>query len=270
MKKVTYIIPVNNAELKAKEYFRKAVESLKTTMGNNEYDLIIAGENNVSDILSEIAKEYVNPDNITVMSDIKDSDVFKVINQAVNLVTTEYFSVLEFDDAFMPKAYDNFITYSNYETEPSVYMPITILSDAKKDGQPVGLVNEIAWASSFAEEYGYLDQDALQTYPDFNVTGAFINTEDFISIGRLKPSFNLVAWYEMLMRMVFNEKSVYVIPKIGYVHTVGRDGSLMETIAHSDDNKLIPKLVELAPSESQYREERELDLTNKEEEKTEA
>ena len=85
----------------------------------------------------------------------------------------------------------------------------------------------IAWSASFANEIGFIDLDCLDTYMDFNVTGSFIKTEDFISIGGLKPSLKIAAWYEFLLRACHNSLKVFVVPKVGYSHTLSREGSYM-------------------------------------------
>ena len=63
---------------------------------------------------------------------------------------------------------------------------------------------------------------------DFIVSGAFINTEDFRTVGGLKPSMKIAAWYEFLLRCCYKNKGVYVVPKLGYLHNVDTNGSYSE------------------------------------------
>lgn len=274
MEKVTYIVPIYKTDDESVEYLKKSLNSLVLMMGSEEYNVIFAGTDEVIAKLKSVISDCVNDDKVSYTNGYKstndETDALSVINYAINLVTSEYFCVLEFDDEFMPTAYKNFLKYSEAEPDASVYMNINILLDAKNDFNAIGFTNEIVWASSFADEYGYVDKEGLEAYADFNVTGAFINTEDFISVGRLKPSFGIVSWYEFLLRLTFNDKKVYVIPKIGYKHTVGRKDSLMETIANNKElSAKVPKLIELAKTECEYREERELDLENNDKSNTE-
>jgi hypothetical protein len=60
--------------------------------------------------------------------------------------------------------------------------------------------------------------------------------------------------------MVFNEKGVYVLPKITYIHSVGVQGSLMERVAKSGNDEKVQKLIELARTECEYKDERELEI----------
>lgn len=274
MEKVTYIVPLYKTDDESVEYLKKSLNSLVLMMGSEEYNVLFAGTDDIIGELKPVISGCVDENKVSYTSGYKttndERDAFSVINYATNLVTTEYFCVLEFDDEFMPTSYKNFLKYSEAEPEASVYMNINILLDAKNNLNAIGFTNEIVWASSFAEEYGYVDKEGLEAYADFNVTGSFINTEDFISVGRLKPSFGLVAWYEFLLRLTSNDKKVYVIPKIGYKHTVGRKDSFMEIVANNKElSAKVPKLVELAKTECEYRDERELDFENNNQSNTE-
>lgn len=275
MEKVTYIVPIYKTDDASVEYLKKALNSLTLMMGSNDYAVVFAGGDETIEKLKDVISDSIKPDKVSYTHGYKPSngeqDALTVVNYAINFVTSEYFCVLEFDDEFLPNTYNNFLKYSEAEPDSSVYMSINILSDAKNEHSAIGLTNEIVWASSFAEEYGYVDKEGLEAYADFNVTGAFINTEDFISVGRLKPSFGIAAWYEFLLRLAFNEKKVYVMPKIGYKHTVGREDSFMEIFATDKElSAKVPKLIALAKTECEYKEERELSFENNENDNTEA
>ena len=96
----------------------------------------------------------------------------------------------------------------------------------------------------------------LDVYMDFNVTGAIINTEDFNEIGGLKKSLKLASWYEFLMRLCYNGKKIYTIPKIGYDHMINRDDSLMKDY----QNNITPEegtwLIKTAKQEYFFKEDR--------------
>ena len=89
-------------------------------------------------------------------------------------------------------------------------------------------INEIAWTNSFSSEIGFLDFDCLQDYPSFNLTGGIFNTKDFNTIGGFDSSIKVAFNYEYLLRLTKKELKVYVVPKEGYVHCVGRKGSLTD------------------------------------------
>ena len=79
------------------------------------------------------------------------------------------------------------------------------------------LSNELAWSAGFNDELklGELTLDFLEKFIDIAMSGAYINTEDFISVGKFKTSLKIVAWYEFLLRSAYKSKKVFVVPKVG-------------------------------------------------------
>ena len=112
----------------------------------------------------------------------------------------------------------------NDTEETFAFFPLTEVIDINMG--PVGFANEAVWASSFSEEIGYYDLQCLEDYLDFNTSGAIFKTDDFITLGLLKPSMKLSFWYEFLLRAAYKGKRMFVIPKIGYHHFIGRTESL--------------------------------------------
>ena len=256
MEKITIIVPIHEYNDTVAEYLKKALESV-TLLKNNEYvTMSFVGP---KEVLSNV-KKLVKSAKFKIESNYyenENTEFFTQINTAVKFCLTKYFSILEFDDTFYDYWFSEFEKYVNDGNDASVYMPIVELYDT--EGNFGGFANEIAWATSFsAEEIGYLDLECLKSFVDFNVTGSIINTEDFISVGGLKPSLKIAAWYEFLMRVANNKKDIYVIPKAGYRHLVGRDNSYMklsgEKIALDEGQWLIKK----AQEEYEYNEEREI------------
>ena len=127
----------------------------------------------------------------------------------------------------------------------------------------IGYGNEAPWATSFSEEIGYIDNESLQQYFDFYLTGGIYNADDWRSQGSLKPSIKLTFWYEFLLRLTKNGKKVFVIPKLGLKHYVDREGSLYDeyrkTITEEESNWWY----ELAQKEQYYLEDRNKTFENR-------
>jgi hypothetical protein len=220
--KVTYIIPVHKYNEGIGKLLKAAIGSIGGLEENNGNKVVIVGPKSV---LEKVKPCYTLKLPVEFLENAGEKDFFSQVNFAAMNCTTEWFSVLELDDTYEP--YWLKVAERNAD-KGSVLVP---LAQLVSKGRKVGLVNEIAWNASFVEnesKLGYIDSSALESFMDFNVTGSFIRTEDFISVGGLKPSLKIAAWYEFLLRMAYNSKNVYVVPKIGYVHTIGRDGSYME------------------------------------------
>lgn len=217
MKDITVIVPVVNMENdKNKELFIRAIESI-----DDSQIIVVGPENDIKAIenlkLSKIMRVLVNKS--------QDTSYAFQVNYAVKDVKTTYFSVLEFDDIYTSIWFKNVQQYLDTDTEDTfAFLPLTEVIDVNMG--PVGFANEAVWASSFSEEIGCYDLQCLEDYLDFNTSGGIFKTQDFITLGSLKASMKLSFWYEFLLRATYKGKRIFVIPKIGYNHFIGREDSL--------------------------------------------
>lgn len=217
MKDITIIVPVVNMENeKNKELFIRAIESI-----DDSQIIVVGPENDIKTIenlkLSKIMRVLVNKS--------QDTSYAFQVNYAVKDVKTTYFSVLEFDDTYTSIWFKNVQQYLDADTEDTfAFLPLTEVIDVNMG--PVGFANEAVWASSFSEEIGCYDLQCLEDYLDFNTSGGIFKTQDFITLGSLKASMKLSFWYEFLLRATYKGKRIFVIPKIGYNHFIGREDSL--------------------------------------------
>ena len=229
MNDLSIIIPIHELCDANLAYFEMAVDSVPS-----DYPIIVSCK--FGD--GEYIKKFIDkkrPDIIIKETDDENSptDFCSLVNQAV--IGTTWFSVLEFDDEYTPIWFDNVKRYIDFIDDVYMFMPMSELVDYNTQ-KFIGFGNEAVWASSFSEEMGYIDHECLENYFDFYITGSVINTEKFIEIGGLKPSIKLSFWHEFLLRFTSKYK-IYVIPKIGYKHTLGRPNSLLEQYKATMDEK---------------------------------
>lgn len=229
-KDLTVIIPIHKYNETVEELLKKAIQSVNKELSN----IIFVGPNDVLQQASKLCKEATLVKN-------EDTDVYTQINKGVLKCVTQYFTVLEFDDVLLPNFYTHLLKEVRGKT---VTLP---LNEYIENGEFKAFGNEIAWDAAFIHddeigpdgnvvdhgEIGYVTEKELRIYNDFNVTGAVIKTEDFISLGYLKPEFKITAWYEFLMRVAKAGKLIYVFPRVCYSHTVLREDSYM---VHAREN----------------------------------
>ena len=100
-----------------------------------------------------------------------------------------------------------------------------------------------------------------------NITGAIINTQDFIKCGKYKPSIKAAFNYELLLRMTGKfELKAMVVPKEGYIHNLGRVGSLTDEYNKTMSIDEVNKWFGLALRESIHVEDRKKDISTIKEE----
>lgn len=248
MKDLTIIIPLKEYDSSLDSLLKRAIESC------DDNKIILVGKN---------VRDYkdVTP-NITIMENQSDNTTYQHnVNMAVDNIDTKYFSVLEFDDFFSKNWFKNVEKYIEYDVDGiSGFLPLTEIIEYNEDENApngvIGYANEAFWATSFSDEVGFLDIESLQNYLSFNPSGCVLKTNDFISNGKLKESMKLVFWFEYFLRSLHENKKLFVIPKVGYYHVTGRQGSLTDEYAKTISEKEADWWVDLAKKEYFFKKDR--------------
>lgn len=258
MKELVVIIPMNEFGKENIELLNKAVESVPS-----ELNVLLSVPSG-----TDGKKLKGISDRLGVVSESEGSSFAELVNAAANTIEEKWFSILEFDDTYTPIWYDNAKKYIEFMPSTSVFMYLEDITDFN-DGKYIGFGNEAAWASAFSNEIGFIDNDCLQNYFDFYMTGSVFNTADWKEVGGLKPSIKITFWYEWLLRATNKNKTVYVIPKVGYNHKLGRKNSLTEIYKETISQEETQWLFELAKREYFYKEDRKKEYKKEEPEKEE-
>ena len=245
MKDLVIIIPMHEFGKENVELLNKAVESVPEGL-----KIVLSVKKGVDGrTLKGIS------DRLTVLAESDGDSFAELVNTAANNIDEKWFSILEFDDTYTPIWFDNAKKYIEFMPSTSVFMFLEDITDFN-NGKYIGFGNEAAWASSFSNEIGYIDNDCLQNYFDFYLTGSIFNTADWKEVGGLKPSIKITFWYEWLLRLTNKGKTVFVIPKVGYNHHLARKGSLVEYYKENVDNDETQWWYDLSKREYFFKEDR--------------
>ena len=224
MNDIAVIVPMNEFGKENVDLLNKAVESVPS-----EIKVVLSIPKSIE------ANDLVDVSNrVVILQESEGSSFAELVNAAADNIEEKWFSILEFDDTYTPIWLDNANKYIEFMPSTSVFMFLEDVTDFN-DEKYIGFGNEASWASSFSNEIGYIDNECLQNYFDFYLTGSIFNTADWRDIGGLKPSIKITFWYEWLLRATNKGKKVYTIPKVGYNHKLGRNGSLTEIYKESID-----------------------------------
>jgi hypothetical protein len=258
---ITVIIPIHSvANDKTSEYLDIALSSIKLNEVKPKEVLIVrCGCGDVKEFLNnfDMSKYELN---IRIIENITGKSFQNQMNYAVSQVTTQYFSLLEFDDEYASNWFKNVEKY--LDKNPDVDMFLPIISDVDEDNKFLMMTNEAAWAYNFSEEHGYLDNETLLNFPNINIDGMVIKKESYENCGGLKASLRLSFNYEFLLRFTKNSYKIMVIPKIGYKHTNMRTDSLFWNYKNDPVEKLTPEeakfWMDLAQKEYYYKQDRNI------------
>jgi len=241
---ISVIIPIHTV-IDLDQYLPKALESvIKNTVQPDEILIVRCACPEVTEFLS--GYDFGDVKNIIRIVETKKTKEFAhMVNSAVEEVKTEYFSILEFDDEYSSIWFKNAVKY--IKAYPNVDVFLSHVIDVNERNEFIGTTNEITWSLGFAQgmtpeesfsNLGFLDLEALKTYPNFQISGAVIKKSTFEDIGGIKNNLKLSFTYEFLLRMTYNGYNVMTIPKSGYKHINMRPYSLFWKYRNDDRYKL--------------------------------
>jgi glycosyltransferase involved in cell wall biosynthesis len=255
---VSVILPIKTATAKDfSEYFTKAIESLKSQKAQiNELVIVHTDE----EILVKFLEEFDFGELTIKKLEWKDDPSFaNQVNFGIEKSTSKWVSILEFDDEYASIWFNNVKKYSEVYKDVNAFLPIVIDVDDK--GVFAGFTNEATFATNFAQEVGFLTNDILHEYQNFQTSGMVIKKETIEEFGGIKPNFKLTFVYEFLLRLTFNSVRMMTIPKIGYKHVNLREGSIFWNYKNGSDvlnENEVKFWVESAKKEYFFKDERKL------------
>ena len=241
---ISVIIPIHTV-IDLDQYLPKALESVtKNTVQPDEILIVRCACPEVTEFLS--GYDFGDMKNkIRTVETQKTKEFAHMVNSAVGEVKTDYFSILEFDDEYSSIWFKNAVKYIKAYPDVDVFLSHVI--DVNEKNEFIGTTNEVTWSLGFVQgmtpeesfsNLGFLDLEALKTFPNFQISGAVIKKATFEDIGGIKNNVKLSFVYEFLLRMTYNGYKVMTIPKSGYKHMNMRPYSLFWKYRNDDRYKL--------------------------------
>jgi hypothetical protein len=234
-KNITVILPVHDVSGDFETWFKKAVTSIEQSQVKPGKLMVVCSDN--SEVKSYMDKwEQPKDLNVEVVRNNGDTSYCGQINYGVGLMDSEYFSILEYDDEYSNIWFKQFDEYIGHYDNVDIFLPLVV--DTDETGQFIGFTNEALWAMGFSEEVGYLDNNTLLKYQNFQVSGMIMKVDKFEEIGGMKSSMRLTFNYEFLLRASYNDTVIMTIPKVGYKHTNQRSNSLFWNYKNKPESRL--------------------------------
>lgn len=230
MKDITIILPIHKLTDEYKKMFENAIDSIEPF--HNDVKLLIVGP---SDVVEDSFKDSNLGKKLeySIVVNKGETDFCSQMNLGIENCNTKWFSILEIDDTYNKIWLKSMVEYIKTYKDVKVFLPI--VKDINPEGKFVGFINESLWAYGFSEKQGFLDNETLLEFQNYQTSGGLYETETIKQYGKFKTNIKLTFAYEFLLRLTHNNIPVMTVPKIGYVHVNMREDSLFWRNKESDN-----------------------------------
>ena len=261
---ISVILPIESSKHKNfDELFTSAVKSVESQVKDNkntdnsiELVVVHSDEENLVNHLKDLNVEGIE---LRLVENNGDTDFATQINLGIKESKYEWISVLEFDDEYASIWFKNVNRYVKSYPEVKGFLPIVV--DVDEKGVFAGFTNEATFAANMNSELGYLTNEVLLNYQNFQSSGMVIKKEVLENFGSFKKNFKLTFVYELLLRLTYNDVKIMTIPRIGYKHSNMREGSIFWNYKNGSDiisNDEVSFWIESAKKEHFFKEDRSI------------
>ena len=231
-KNITAILPLHKINEDYKTMLLNAVNSMETF--HNDVKLLIVCPFEVKNEIDALnLSETIE---ISYNVHTGDTDFVSQVNRGIQNCQTEWFTILEVDDEFKPVWLKSMMQCVNENPEVEVFLPV--VKDINVEGRFISFTNESVWAYGFTEKQGFLDNEVLLDFQNFQTSGGLYKTQVVIDNGLIKENIKLTFSYELFLRLTHNGVKILTVPRIGYQHLNFRPDSLFWEYKNNDETKL--------------------------------
>ena len=232
---LSVILPIKSAKAKDfDELFGKAINSLKEQKVDFEELVIVHTQ---EETLITVLDNYdFGNINVTKVLWDKEPNYASQVNYGIEKAKGTWISLFEFDDEYSSIWFKNIKKYSESYPDVQMFLPVVVEVDEK--GMFAGFTNEATFAANFSQEMGFLTNETLQDYQNFQTAGSVFKKSVIEDFGGFKSSIKLTFVYEFLLRLSYNSVSIMTIPKLGYKHVNMREGSIFWTYKNGENKML--------------------------------
>ena len=257
MKNITVILPIHTLSDDYKEMLNNALSSVEDFHNDVKVSIVCPTS------LKKELKDLSNKLEITIVTNKGETDFCSQVNLGIDNCDTEWFTILEIDDEFKPVWLKSMNEYSKVFTDVSVFLPI--VKDINVEGKFINYTNESAWAYGFTDMQGFIDNEVLLDFQNYQTSGGLYKTQVIKDNGKFKENIKLTFVYEFLLRLTHNGVRIMTVPKAGYQHVNLREDSLFWDYKNNEKQKLSENEVkfwlETAKKEFFFKNKRDVNYT---------
>jgi hypothetical protein len=264
---ISVILPIESSKHKNfEEYFNSCISSVKNQItetgkkgkiiGDIELVIVHTQEEHLNNFLNDYSFDDLN---VKKVLNTQKTDFCSQVNLGIKESSHKWISFIEFDDEYSSIWFKNVYEHINAYPDVKGFLPLVIDVDDK--GVFAGFTNEATFAANMNTDIGFLTNDILMSYQNFQTSGMVIDKEEVSKYGMFKPSVKLTFVYELLLRLTHNNLKIMTVPKIGYKHTNMREGSVFWNYKNGKDKMSDDEVkfwIESAKKEYFFKEDRDI------------
>ena len=256
MKKITILLPIHKLDDDEAVMLGNALTSIEGF--HNDIKLMIICPPIICKKLEKF--DFGNKLDVKIVDNLGSTEFTSQINLGIDNCDTEWFSIFEIDDEYKNIWLTSMNEYMNEYTDVDVFLPI--VKDINDKGEFVSFTNETSWAYGFTNKQGFIDNEVLLEYQNYQTSGGVYKTETIKANGKFKDNIKLTFSYEFLLRLTQNGVNVLTVPRIGYQHVNFRENSLFWLYKNDEQWKIseggVKFWLEVAKQEYFYKNKREI------------
>ncbi len=230
MKKITIILPVHKLDEGYDVMLKNAISSVENF--HNDIILMLVHPITLKNELSNLSQKL----EIKYVVNNGDTDFCSQVNLGITNCDTEWFSILEVDDEYKKIWLKSMNSYMIENPDVDVFLPI--IKDINVEGSFISFTNESAWAYGFTEKQGFIENEVLLDFQNYQTSGGLFKTNVIKENGMFKENIKLTFSYELLLRLTHNGVKIMTVPRIGYQHVNFREDSLFWKYKNNEETKL--------------------------------
>ena len=230
MKNITIILPIHRIEENYRIMLDNAIKSVEQF--HEDVKLMIVCPPSVKSELTNISDVL----DVNIVVNNSKTDFCSQVNLGIGKCDTEWFSILEVDDEYKTVWLKSINQYVKTYNDVDVFLPV--VKDINSEGNFVSFTNESTWAYGFTEKQGFLDNEVLLDFQNYQISGGLYKTQVIKDNGSLKENIKLTFGYEFLLRLTHNNVKIMTVPRVGYQHLNFREDSLFWLYKNDETNKV--------------------------------
>jgi hypothetical protein len=230
MKNITVILPIHRIEENYRIMLDNAIKSVEQF--HEDVKLMIVCPPSVKSELTNISDVL----DVNIVTNNSKTDFCSQVNLGIEKCDTEWFSILEVDDEYKTVWLKSINQYVKTYNDVDVFLPV--VKDINSEGNFVSFTNESTWAYGFTEKQGFLDNEVLLDFQNYQISGGLYKTQVIKDNGSLKENIKLTFGYEFLLRLTHNNVKIMTVPRVGYQHLNFREDSLFWLYKNDETNKV--------------------------------